>query len=374
MSEINDNDINVNKQNEISDTNNNINSQEENKKSEEKDCSDKKEEFTIDNEILKDSDGIKAEDEREIECQDKEEDLVLKNEVLENIDEINLLDEANEKINDSVLNLNDELNKYKYQIEEDVLSYEKKVLSYKEWALREKELLLKSKKTFDRINLIVEKFNEDISIKSEQLNDEDKKLVENRIKGINMINKMSKNAINNGISKLSERQVVDFNDIRIINDIDNKDKDEVRAILNENYSNITRVESQKSNLINSYLNFIEGNILSILDGVESGISFVENSTKDSIRNEVLPIYMELKMCLDELLLSINIRKIEVGVKTKIDFSYVEVLDIEDTEDESLDETIESVIRNGYEYLEDIYGVGHNHILRQAQIVACKYRK
>lgn len=52
--------------------------------------------------------------------------------------------------------------------------------------------------------MLVEKFNKEILIKLEELNDEDKKFVENRIKGINMINKMSKNVISNRINKLLE--------------------------------------------------------------------------------------------------------------------------------------------------------------------------
>ena len=285
-----------------------------------------------------------------------------------------LIEDIEEKANEDELNLNNDFDEYKYQIEQDTIAYERNLLNYKQWALDAKELVLKSKKTFEKIEFVVGKFNKGISTKLEQLSDEDKKLVENRIKGINMINKMSKNAINNGMNKLLEKTNQDFNNINIINDINDKNDDEIRNILNENYSSITHIESKKSNLVDTYFKFIETSLLPILDGVESGISFVRNSNKEIIQKEILPVYIELKVYFDELLLSISIKKIEVELKSKIDFSYIEVLDIEVTEEEELDETIESVIRNGYEYLKDVYGIGHNHIIRQAQIVAYKYSK
>lgn len=306
----------------------------------------------------------------------KNEDEVTMEDKEESAKDIKIIEEVEavtneEKVNDENVESKDDLHKYKYQIEEDIIAYERNVVSYKEWDVNRKELVLISKKTFDKVNSIIEKFNEEISKKLVKLSDEDKKLIENRIKGINMINKMSKNVLNNGMSKLSEKEILDFSNIGISNDINNKEENEIRIILNENYSIITYVESQKSNLINIYFNFVEGNLLPIIDGIESGISFVKSSIKEIIKSEVLPIYMQLKMCFEQLLLSINVIKIEINLKTKIDFSYCEVLDIEETEDEYLDETIESVVRNGYEYSKDIYGVGHNHIIRQAQIVVYK---
>lgn len=369
-----------------------LNVQEESNECEEKDHSDKKEEASIDSEIVKNDIESKNEDvevnnNQEPQLQYTKEQSILNNEVLENNNEIDLEQKDESKTKEYIeiidddkvkeeeeLNLKYDLNDYKDQIEKDIIVYERNLLNYKQWALDGKELVLNSKKTFNKIELLVEKFNKEISIKLEELNDEDKKLVENRIKGINMINKMSKNAISNRTNKLLEMINQDFNNMSIISDINNKDEDEVRSILNENYGNIAYIESKKSNLIDTYFSFIEGNLLPILDGVESGISFVKNSDKEIIQNEILLVYIELKKCFDELLFSINVSKMEVQLKTKIDFSCIDVLDIEDTEDESLDETIESVIRSGYEYLKDVYGVGHNHVLRQAQIVAYKYKK
>lgn len=366
----------------------NINVQEESCECEEKVYLDKKEEVSIDNQIEKNDDEFIAENNQEAQFEDKKKQSILNNEVLENNNKIDLeekdefktkedieiIDDDKENVKKEELNSKYYLNDYKDQIEKDIIVYERNLLNYKQWALDGKELVLNSKKTFNKIELLVEKFNKEISITLEELNDEDKKLIENRIKGINMINKMSKNAINNRTNKLLEMINQEFNNMSIISDINDKDEDEVRSILNENYSNIAYIESKKSNLIDTYFSFIEGNLFPILDGVESGISFVKNSTKEIIQNEILPVYIELKKYFDELLFSINVSKMEVQLKTKIDFSCIEVLDIEDTEDENLDETIESVIRSGYEYLKDVYGVGHNHVLRQAQIVAYKYKK
>lgn len=329
-------------------------------------CNDKVEQEILNCEVSKSEDEGK--------CEIEKNELEIKNELkdVEAEDEIeSAINESKEKVINEQLNEDNLIDKYKYQIEEDILVYERNLLTYKDWVLKGKELVLKSMKTFDNINFIIEKFNEEISKKLEVLNDEDKKLIENRVKGINMINKMSKNSINNGLNKLSDKEEVDFSNIKIVNEFDNKNEDEIRLILNQNYSNISHVESEKLNLISKYFNYIEGNLLPIIDGVESGISFVKSSTNEIIENEILPIYMELKKSFHELLASININKIELKLKTKIDFTYTEVLDIQETEEDNLDETIESIVRNGYEYCKDIYGVGHNHIIRQAQIVAYK---
>lgn len=284
---------------------------------------------------------------------------------------INELDETIIKEQSSEDNSKD---KNKYQIEEDKLSCERNLLAYKEWFLKVKELVLKSMKTFDNVNLIVDKFNDEISKKIEILSDQDKKLIENRIKGINMIKKMSNNSLNNSLRKLSDTEELDFSDIKIISEFENKSDDEIRMILNQNYSNISHIESEKLNLINKYFDFIEGSLLPIIDGVESGISYVRSLTNEIIENEILPIYIDLKKCFDELLENMNVIKIEIETKTKINFASMEVLDIQETEDDNLDEVIESVVRNGYEYTKDIYGGDHNHIIRKAQIVAYKVIK
>ncbi|MBC2566951.1 hypothetical protein HGI78_06330, partial [Clostridium saccharobutylicum] len=323
----------------------NINVQEESCECEEKVYLDKKEEVSIDNQIEKNDDEFTAENNQEAQFEDKKEQSILNNEVLENNNKIDLeekdefktkkdieiiIDDDKENVKEEELNSEYDLNDYKDQIEKDIIVYERNLLNYKQWALEGKELVLNSKKTFNKIELLVEKFNKEISITLEELNAEDKKLVENRIKGINMINKMSKNAINNRTNKLLEMINQDFNNVSIISDINDKYEDEIRSILNENYSNIAYIESKKSNLIDTYFNFIEGNLFPIMDGVESGISFVKNSTKEIIQNEILPVYIKLKKYFDELLFSINISKMEVQLKTKIDFSYIEVLDIENT--------------------------------------------
>lgn len=307
-------------------------------------------------------------------CEEEKKSEIEKNELeIENeIKDVKAEDEIESAIDESKEQvINEQLIEDKYKIEEDDVTYERNLVTYKDWFVKGKELVLKSKKTFDSINFIVETFNEQIAKKIEELNAEDKRLIENRVKGINMINKMSKNSINNGLSRLSDTEEADFSNIKIIKEFDNKNEDELRLILNQNYSNIVHVESEKLNLINKYFNFIEGSLLPIIDGVESGISFVKSSKNEIIENEILPIYMELKKSFDELLDSININKVELELKTKIDFAYTEVLDIQETEDNNLDETIESVVRNGYEYSKDIYGIGHNHIIRGAQIVAYK---
>ena len=260
---------------------------------------------------------------------------------------------------------------YIEQIADDKITYDRNVWAYNDWKLKINELVRNTEKTLDNVNLSIESFINKINKVLENLSLEDKKVIENRIKGINMINKMSKNVMSNVLHKISQIEIKKFEDDKIIDDLSNKHEDEIRSIMNENYNIITNVSSEKSNLVNKYFAFIENSILPIIDGIDSGISFVESSSNEMIKKEILPQYIELRKIFDEFLNICGISRIDIKVKDDVDFSFVEVLDIEETNDMSLDEKVESVIRNGYEYKEDIYGVGHNHVLRQAQIVAFK---
>ncbi|WP_294406958.1 hypothetical protein [uncultured Clostridium sp.] len=292
------------------------------------------------------------------------------NDEIESLDDKKELDSYEKDMDNADLEKFD-MNQYLEQIEDDVIDYRTKVLGYKAWEIKFQKLNRDVKKVFNNVSTSVEEFICKMNNVLDGLEEADKKKIENRIKGINMIKKMGINVMSNSLSRISQMETVHFENDKIISEISGKCEDEIRSIMNENYSSITNVSSEKSKLVNKYFAFIENSILPIIDGIDSGISFVENSPNEIIKRDILPQYIKLREIFDSFLEECGISKVDVKVHGNIDFSFVEVLDVEETSDINLDEKIESVIRNGYEYKEDIYGTGHNHVLRQAQIVAYK---
>lgn len=273
------------------------------------------------------------------------------------------------KDNDKISAL--DLNLYKEQIYDDKIAYDRNVWSYNDWRLKINELIRNSKKAFDNVHLSIENFNNHMKENYRVDTLEDNKLIENRIKGINMIDKMSRNVLSNGINKIIQIDIMQFNENQIRDDLIDKNENEIRNIMNENYNIITSVSAERSNLINKYFEFIQNSILPIIDGINSGINFIKNASNEVLKQDIFSEYLELKGLFDKFLDECEIKEIDINVNDAIDFEFAEVLDIEETEDPSLDEKVESVIRNGYEYREDVYGTGHNYVLRQAQVIAFK---
>lgn len=350
------------------------------------------EEFeSLDIEILKneemlslDTENILTEEHQSSECKDMvEEPEPSDNEILIN-EEIpssyreSILDEEELSSEDkeSMVNVNNGsgIELFKKQIEEDKENHRRAIEKFEEWKIRIKNICSKSEETFNKVNDIVENFIHKINFTLEEVSDEEKKIIQNRIKGINMINKMSKNAMSNDLKKLSEMHDKSLEEINIITDVSIANEEDISYIINDNYNVITNIENEISKLIRKIFDFIEGSLLPIVDGIESGKNFVENSNKEILEQDILPVYVELKSCFEDLLISCNIKKIEIKKGDVIDFTYTEILEVQEVNDENLDETVESIIRDGYEYLEDIYSVGRNYLIRQVQIVANKYKE
>ena len=265
-----------------------------------------------------------------------------------------------------------DLHAYIEQTAEDKIVYDRNIEAYNDWKLKINKLVIDTEETFENIKINIESFISEIEIILESLDSDNKKIIENRIKGINMINKMCRNVLStNSLNKISQLEMKEFENNKIVDAFNDKSEDEMRFIMNENYSFITEVSAEKSNLINKYFGFIENSILPIIDGIDSGISFAENSSAEIVKEKILPQYIKLRSIFDGFLEKCKISRIDVKVNDDIDFEFVEVLDVEKTDNPELDEKIESVIRDGYEYMEDIYDVGHNHVLRLAQVIGIK---
>lgn len=267
----------------------------------------------------------------------------------------------------------EKIKKYKEQNQEDSIAYEKSLLDYKKWILKNQELIVYLEKNCIDISRIIEKFNVDIEHKIDILEEKDKQLLENRIKGINMINKMCKNMLNTGLNKIKNIQEKRYDKLHLIDNFESLTQKEIIDIFNSNYNIITNIRNEKDSIVRAYFKFINSQLLPIIDGVDSGIQYLNANNVTTLKYIISDIYSDMDKVLKELLQNIRVREIKTSRNQNIDFNLHQAIDIDYTRIEEMDETVAEVIRKGYEYLEDIYNTGINYIVRQVQVIAYKFK-
>jgi len=265
------------------------------------------------------------------------------------------------------------IKKYKEQLQSDYIAYEKSLLEYRTWILRNKELVLYVERNCSDIAHIIEKFNSNIEHKMDMLEEKDKELLKNRVKGINMINKMCENMLNTGLNKIKNIEEKSYDKLCTIEDFENVEEEQVINIFNSNYNIITSIKNEKDSIVRAYFKFINSQLLPILDGVDSGIQYLNANNITALKYIIWDIYQDMDKELKKLLENIKIREINTNKSESINFNLHQAIDIEYTNVQEMDETVAEVIRKGYEYLEDIYNTGINYIVRQVQVIAYKFK-
>lgn len=205
-------------------------------------------------------------------------------------------------------------------------------------------------------NEIIQETNK-INSLLEGLSEDEINIINSRIKGILMISKMNKSAIKNGLDRL-----IKIDEISI--DIEGLEEKEI-------YDVILKVEEEKKKITSSYFNCIETYLLPIVDGIVSGIAYAKSNKSEFIKENILKIYEKILSKYDKILNEIFIKRLDIKIKDNVDFNIMDVIDIEEIEKKELDETVESVIRNPFEYKEDLYNQGYNYIVRKGQVIAFK---
>jgi len=289
------------------------------------------------------------------------------------IDNLNFNLSSNIDIEDKKQRELQKIKKYKEQLQNDDIAYEKSLLEYKTWIVKNKELIIYLEKNCMDISHIIEKFNVSIENKIDSLEDGDKELLKNRLKGINMINKMCKNMLNVGLNKIKNIEEKSYDKLCFIEDFQNLTEEQITNIFNSNYNIITSIRNEKDSIVRAYFKFINSQLLPIIDGVDSGIQYLNTNNVTALKYIISDIYGEMDKVLKELLENIKIREIKTSKAQNINFNLHQAIDIEHTEKEEMDETVAEVIRKGYEYLEDIYNTGSNYIIRQVQVIAYKFK-
>ena len=188
--------------------------------------------------------------------------------------------------------------------------------------------------------------------KSEELEEKKKKILLNRSKSLSLIKKMNKNAIDESLINILKNEDIKLN--------------------NEEIYDIKYLEKKKEEYSKQCFDFLMFYLLPIIDGIEAGISFIESSNECILIKKTLAVYKEIEAIYRELLIYFGIKKIKVRKKETVNFDFMDMIDIEETNDIDLDMKIESIVESGYGYfeVEDLSQLVR--VIRRARVIVYKY--
>ncbi len=235
-------------------------------------------------------------------------------------------------------------------VEEDIETREEKEAKIKEWIYKLKSNIDKSKEYFNKADEIIDKFNENLFI--EELDEKEKKLLLNRNKSLSLIKKMNKNAIDESLINILKNEDIKLN--------------------NEEIYDIKYLEKKKEEYSKNCFDFLMFYLIPIIDGIEAGISFIESSNECILIKKTLDIYIEIETLYMELLTYFGIKKVKVRKKETVNFDFMDIIDIEETNDIDLDMKIESIVESGYGYFEGEDLSQLVRVIRRPRVIVYKY--
>lgn len=233
---------------------------------------------------------------------------------------------------------------------EDIETKEEKEAKIKEWIYKLKSNIAKSEEYFNKADEIIDKFNENLFI--EELDEKEKKLLLNRNKSLSLIKKMNKNAIDESLINILKNEDIKLN--------------------NEEIYDIKYLEKKKEEYSKNCFDFLMFYLIPIIDGIEAGISFIESSNECILIKKTLDIYIEIETLYMELLTYFGIKKVKVRKKETVNFDFMDIIDIEETNDIDLDMKIESIVESGYGYFEGEDLSQLVRVIRRPRVIVYKY--
>lgn len=233
---------------------------------------------------------------------------------------------------------------------EDIETKEEKEAKIKEWIYKLKSNIAKSEEYFNKVDEIIDKFNENLFI--EELDEKEKKLLLNRSKSLSLIKKMNKNAIDESLINILKNEDIKLN--------------------NEEIYDIKYLEKKKEEYSKNCFDFLMFYLIPIIDGIEAGISFIESSNECILIKKTLDIYKEIETLYMELLTYFGIKKVKVRKKETVNFDFMDIIDIEETNDIDLDMKIESIVESGYGYFEGEDLSQLVRVIRRLRVIVYKY--
>lgn len=233
---------------------------------------------------------------------------------------------------------------------EDIETKEEKEAKIKEWIYKLKSNIAKSEEYFNKADEIIDKFNENLFI--EELDEKEKKLLLNRSKSLSLIKKMNKNAIDESLINILKNEDIKLN--------------------NEEIYDIKYLEKKKEEYSKNCFDFLMFYLIPIIDGIEAGISFIESSNECILIKKTLDIYKEIETLYRELLTYFGIKKVKVRKKETVNFDFMDIIDIEETNDIDLDMKIESIVESGYGYFEGEDLSQLVRVIRRPRVIVYRY--
>ena len=212
-------------------------------------------------------------------------------------------------------------------VEEDKETREEKEAKIKEWIYKLESNIARSKGYFNKIDKIIDKFNENLFL--EELDEKEKKLLLNRSESLSLIKKMNKNAIDKSLINILQNEDIKLN--------------------SEEIYDIKSLEKKKEEYSKQCFDFLMFYLIPIIDGIEVGISFIESSNEYILIKKTLDVYKEIEALYRELLTYFGIKKIKVRKKEDVNLDFMDMIDMEETNDIDLDMKIESILESGYGY-------------------------
>lgn len=287
----------------------------------------------------------------------------------------NLINKKNEIIrsyysvvNPEILNIIEKLKRYEEQ-------YGVLIKEYKRWHKKIKNMPEQLENISEVINKSITTFQQKYEDEIKAIDDTRKKFSKGRSQGIYIISRMLYNAKKN-IDTMFGKEEYEMPVLQKLEDVIQKTDDEIYKISNSNYDKITILTNKKNELIENYFGFVNSEILNIIDGIISGIRFLENAHLDEKEKNITSIiedeYIELLEYMEMFLQSIGINRIQVKKSDIYNINLHEVFDIEKTEKITLDGKIFKIIKYGYQYNEEICNTLVNHIVRPVSVVIYKY--
>ena len=233
---------------------------------------------------------------------------------------------------------------------EDIETKEEKEAKIKEWIYKLKSNIAKSEEYFNKVDEIIDKFNENLFI--EELDEKEKKLLLNRSKSLSLIKKINKNSIDESLINILKNEDIKLN--------------------NEEIYDIKYLEKKKEEYSKNCFDFLMFYLIPIIDGIEAGISFIESSNECILIKKTLDIYKEIETLYMELLTYFGIKKVKVRKKETVNFDFMDIIDIEETNDIDLDMKIESIVESGYGYFEGEDLSQLVRVIRRLRVIVYKY--
>lgn len=231
--------------------------------------------------------------------------------------------------------------------------------------------LKKSREYFILADRIIDEFNKNLFFK-EKLDEKERKFLLNKSKNLNVIKSMNKDALNVSLNESILDEKLEFLGETITLDLQNISEEEIEKINEEFTNKIKYLEKKKKEYSKKSFDFIVLQFLPMIDLIEAEIEFIEISNKHMYVKSILEVYKKLERVYLDLLTDFKIKKIEIKKNEFVDFTSMDILEIEETDDFNLDMKIESVVENGYAFFEGEDLSKLSMVLRRPCVIIYKY--